>query len=942
MKKFTAILSHNILNFMNNKTHIEILKKYRIILLSILIVVFSIKWFNSGVFFYTDTHIPLSIDSYFQRMISVWDFVSGRGDVRHLILLPYLIFIKIIYVCIANLTDDVQIKIQIIEAVIFLLNSFIIIIGMERLSYLLLRENKINPNIITEILIGILTIFYLFNIWSITSIWRPFWPYIFHYSFLPLLIYSFLKCCDDKSAKNIFLMLITTVFISIGYTIPLSIIFDIIILLCFSMTFKQNWSVIRTLLIFIIFIGIINFPAFLVIITFPSITLEHISSTISRVPISNLLKYNSPDILRGFGITGYPPFYSSKSMSWYTSIPFFSEPLYLTVYIVLLLFPIVSSKRVSHNLSIIILFMLYLFFITFLSNNNTPFPFNIITTNILSENIFQLFRSTYIRFGEYLVMLFVLINILSWGFLTIDKNKYKYGILILLFFFIGQFPLLVVSYNLQPWKNDNTNGPSIHTQIPEEYKSLLTEIESFSRTYTNIIIVPYPSSYSLMDWYQGPSFFSLGSYGKIVLDYNTRSSILSNLAENTTPKLYAPYIIVYSQDTIVKDTDAILKNSFERLLTLSDFNNRFNKTGINNNNTKKLFIYKNEDFLSPFLYLNNTKNINNKTDKILAIYQNEPVFISHIRSNYYSLSLTKDTFKNNSLLASFKIDINKFKSKEIYIYPLMISYLQKGANKTENLYIYLKFKSVNDNEVVVEFGNGKNWNYTKMKYITINPVSSEIIFNFYYDGNIYLGSTNSSSIIIDSKNISIFNNGLIDLLKNDTFAPTFEVQFRTANINVSDIFIKRWVFFQKKVPTTPEDIYLIDMTENITFIQIKDYKKINPTLYEVNIDSKNPFMLSFAESYDPLWYAQVTKINGASAKSEIIRSVPIGSVINGFRINETGNLKVKIEYEPQRWFYAGAAISLTTLLLSVLYLVYDWRSNRRKEKETTETDKKKQ
>ncbi len=78
------------------------------------------------------------------------------------------------------------------------------------------------------------------------------------------------------------------------------------------------------------------------------------------------------------------------------------------------------------------------------------------------------------------------------------------------------------------------------------------------------------------------------------------------------------------------------------------------------------------------------------------------------------------------------------------------------------------------------------------------------------------------------------------------------------------------------------------------------------------------------ESYDPLWTARIDSINGKPAQ-ETIRPVPLYSVINGFYVNQTGDLDITIEYEPQKWFYAGAAVSVVTLIASIGYLVYDWR-----------------
>ena len=84
-------------------------------------------------------------------------------------------------------------------------------------------------------------------------------------------------------------------------------------------------------------------------------------------------------------------------------------------------------------------------------------------------------------------------------------------------------------------------------------------------------------------------------------------------------------------------------------------------------------------------------------------------------------------------------------------------------------------------------------------------------------------------------------------------------------------------------------------------------------------------MLVFAEAYDPLWEARVYK-NGELV--EKVRSIPVYGVVNGFWINETGNLTVVIRYVPQDWFELGLKISATTFALCVFYLVWDWRRGR--------------
>lgn len=108
--------------------------------------------------------------------------------------------------------------------------------------------------------------------------------------------------------------------------------------------------------------------------------------------------------------------------------------------------------------------------------------------------------------------------------------------------------------------------------------------------------------------------------------------------------------------------------------------------------------------------------------------------------------------------------------------------------------------------------------------------------------------------------------------------------------------------------------------------KILDYKKINPTLWKIIIKTSESFMLSFAESYDPLWEARIYK---DEKKLKVVKSTLLYSVINGFWIDEIGDLEIEIRYKPQDWFEIGIWPSGITLFGCFIYLGYDWRKRRR-------------
>jgi hypothetical protein len=55
-------------------------------------------------------------------------------------------------------------------------------------------------------------------------------------------------------------------------------------------------------------------------------------------------------------------------------------------------------------------------------------------------------------------------------------------------------------------------------------------------------------------------------------------------------------------------------------------------------------------------------------------------------------------------------------------------------------------------------------------------------------------------------------------------------------------------------------------------------------------------------------------------------------VLNGFQINENGNLEVVIKYSRQDWFEIGLVISAATVIFCIFWMFYDWRRNKLKKR----------
>ncbi|ASJ16061.1 hypothetical protein A3L04_02680 [Thermococcus chitonophagus] len=130
-----------------------------------------------------------------------------------------------------------------------------------------------------------------------------------------------------------------------------------------------------------------------------------------------------------------------------------------------------------------------------------------------------------------------------------------------------------------------------------------------------------------------------------------------------------------------------------------------------------------------------------------------------------------------------------------------------------------------------------------------------------------------------------------------------------------------WLYSVNTPKETLEDLFIV----NGIPATVKNYTRINPTLWRVKVYATKPFFLTFAEAYDPLWEARVYKDGKLVEK---VKPVPVYGVINGFWINQTGNLTIILRYIPQDWFERGLVISATTFIFSILYIFYDWRRER--------------
>lgn len=122
-----------------------------------------------------------------------------------------------------------------------------------------------------------------------------------------------------------------------------------------------------------------------------------------------------------------------------------------------------------------------------------------------------------------------------------------------------------------------------------------------------------------------------------------------------------------------------------------------------------------------------------------------------------------------------------------------------------------------------------------------------------------------------------------------------------------------WLYSVEEADETVDDMFASDDPP----AQVIEYEKIDPTKYKVRVSASEPFMLSFADSYSRLWEASV---NG-----KVYSSIPLHTFINGFWIEDTGELEITIEFRTQRWLYRGFIIAVISIVAALAFLLWNWR-----------------
>ncbi|MBA7702083.1 hypothetical protein ES703_110837 [subsurface metagenome] len=111
-----------------------------------------------------------------------------------------------------------------------------------------------------------------------------------------------------------------------------------------------------------------------------------------------------------------------------------------------------------------------------------------------------------------------------------------------------------------------------------------------------------------------------------------------------------------------------------------------------------------------------------------------------------------------------------------------------------------------------------------------------------------------------------------------------------------------------------------------------NFKEINPTKYIIQIKkAKHPYFLVLSENFNRNWKLY---LNGKPVleKDHLI----INSFANSWLISEKGDYNLTIEYLPQRYMNFGVLLSISTIFLSLAYVIYIYIFNLQTKKSSCE------
>jgi len=793
---------------------------------------------------------------------------------------------------------------------------------------------------------------YSMNLFTAIIHHTPVYHLLFYHGVTPLLIYLSFKIYENNKILDSYVILFSLLFLPLLRVINMYALYILFLPFIAFITLKYykktNLNIkffIKKFIIVTAIIGIISSPH---IIAYYSSYSNQLTESDPNIDFSKTSVDVSKTHATLLNIIRFSTTYGWENEEFWREISgvqgFNAAEIYHTnpLLILLTFFPfllalsliVITFKKLTRNNKnyFILLIFLLLLFIFLAKMINSPFG-DINRFFYDSFNIFLLlFRSAW-KYMQVpilvLLSIFISIGLKEISLKFIKNNKKFVSLIILLLFLNMAYILPAVSVN------SNLINETFIVKIPDEYSEVADFLNDqkdefrilplpLSKHFTGY--VPYKWGYAgpdvlynllnkpLIDKFHNPVLSSnqLELISEIeqqshkdlylLLEYAKRLNVKYILIRNDVDENH-PYIKLWSNPEI-------LNQSIQSIESIKQTYYFGNLTLIEIEHYPKIYS------IDKIIQLKNVSHINIKNNKSITLSYDEK--FNRIESFSFNLSFyltnksNEDTQNwkqiNHGIVFSnlFKISISPSGTIWLFLYTINGGFrdykLQLTRNDVLEKKIDLNIK-MNDNQVYLQkdgFLYKYSFNSSLYNNLTFIKIGGDV------DSEKMVGKIYNYSLSINNESVSTMN----DLLEKNLDDIVFnDYKNISGASNISN-------FLSPSGLSALEDISGDWFSLNSI--------QYNPTYYYVNCNTSSPLFLCFAESYDPNWELILFK-EGNYIKT--IKSTCIFSTINGFFVNETGNLNFSIKYKQQQLFNIGVIASMLTLFICFIYVLLDYTNH---------------
>ncbi len=882
----------------------------------------TIGWFKGNyLIFIGDQYVPINVLSDLRNYFySSWFHFNSIGisSPQSVAALPYIAYFAIMKIFGFSLVVS--------QKILYFFTFSLCGLSMYYLCNFIFKNNR-------RLICFCSSLFYMFNFFSLFSYWHTGIASVYLYCSLPLILGLYIKLLKTKKNKNIIMlvMVLSTVPLS-AFSNPAMLMITLLLLLAYLLFYVIQEREIKSnvleafknsLFLFLIWL-FINLWWILPMIFSVKDGMASASAIGGLAGVFDLVS-SQTSFLNLFRLFGYWPFNSINS----AGDPFFpwSKIYVSTIFIFLGFFPsillIVSMMKKRRKKKLLFFSILFIAGLFLMKGNHEPLGF---INDWLFANIpfFGIFRNQYEKFGIIVTMcysIFVGIGLASiYNFFK--KYSFQIASVVLLMLSISMFGVYMWPF----WTGDviysgGANTPSAHVKIPNYYYNLKFWSDN-QKIDSKAISLPHQEG-SAYDWGQGycgsydptAEFFSKPIISETVNEGNSSTNLFLKYlldsflnkdnfsALNISSLANAKYIILHNDLNYDINTPTRSMNSQDILSNLYPFSDFYYPQNFDKIN---LFELKNDHFL-PHLYTPDIVITSSRASDTLSDILSQPGF--NIRSVIYF---------NNQDIVRDNLNINQ----SVDFGP------GQTGQETVNGTPVIEFKKIDPTkyEVVVHHATENfplvfsesfhsGWKAYLADGYKVNKVDSSKLSDY----KILDGNADDQATADDVK--GFIDQGYISTL---------------GNLQEKNIAHDKWV--------NNRDVLDYNEKYKIDFIS-KDFQG---TIQNDNLPNGNFWDTWFKK---PLPEEDHIMVNGY-ANSWLIEpdqicapnqpQTPVeGEGTNSSCVkNADGSydFEMIIEFWPQRLFYIGLGISVTTLLGCVIYLFY-FQHRRRKKSIHGETNK---